>query len=73
MTAIAAGAAGNLIDRVSQGYVVDFLYFKLIDFPIFNVADCYVTVATAILMVLFLWYYKDEEFEMLFPGRKEEV
>lgn len=73
MTAIAAGAAGNLIDRVSQGYVVDFLYFKLIDFPIFNVADCYVTVATAILMVLFLWYYKDEEFEMLLPGRKEEA
>lgn len=73
MTAIAAGAAGNLIDRVSQGYVVDFLYFKLIDFPIFNVADCYVTAATAILMVLFLWYYKDEEFEMLLPGRKEQV
>ncbi len=42
---ISAGAVGNMIDRVSQGYVVDFLYFKLINFPIFNVADCYVTMA----------------------------
>lgn len=73
MMAIAAGAAGNLIDRVSHGYVVDFLYFKLIDFPIFNVADCYVTVATAVMMALFLWYYHDEEFELLFSGRKEKV
>ena len=70
---IAAGAVGNLIDRLLHGYVVDFFYFKLIDFPIFNVADCYVTVATAVLMILFLCYYRDEEFEMLFPGRKEKV
>ena len=37
---LGAGAVGNLIDRMVQSYVVDFLYFKLIDFPIFNVADC---------------------------------
>ena len=73
LTVICAGAAGNLIDRVSQGYVVDFLYFKLINFPIFNVADCYVTVGTAVLAILFLWYYKDEEFDMLYPKRKEKV
>lgn len=73
LTVICAGAAGNLIDRVSQGYVVDFLYFKLINFPIFNVADCYVTVATAALMLLLLWYYKEEEFDMLYPGRKEKA
>ena len=70
LTMIMAGAAGNLIDRVSQGYVVDFLYFSLIDFPIFNVADCSVTVGTALLLVLLLWFYTDEEFEMLMPGRK---
>lgn len=70
LTMIMAGAAGNLIDRISQGYVVDFLYFKLIDFPIFNVADCYVTVGTALLLVLFLWFYSDEEFDMLIPGKK---
>ena len=37
---IMAGAIGNLIDRIAYGYVIDFLYFKLIDFPIFNFADC---------------------------------
>lgn len=67
---IMAGAAGNLIDRVFQGYVVDFLYVKLINFPIFNVADCCVTVGTALLLALFLWFYSDEEFDMLVPGRK---
>ncbi len=71
---IAAGAAGNLIDRVKQGYVVDFLYFKLIDFPIFNVADCYVTCATAALvLLLFSGYYKEEELLGVLPGRKESA
>ena len=71
LTMIASGAAGNLVDRVSQGYVVDFLYFKLIDFPIFNVADCYVTVGTALLFVLFMWFYRDEELARRFPHGKE--
>ena len=50
---ITAGAIGNMVDRISLGYVVDFLYFSLINFPIFNVADIYVTTATALLLVLF--------------------
>ena len=58
---ISAGAVGNMIDRVSQGYVVDFLYFKLINFPIFNVADCYVTIGAACLVFLIMFYYKDED------------
>jgi signal peptidase II len=58
---VAAGAIGNMIDRVSQNYVVDFLYFKLIDFPIFNVADCYVTVGAFCLVLLVMLYYKDED------------
>ena len=61
---ITSGAVGNMIDRVTQGYVVDFLYFKLINFPIFNVADIYVTVATFLLCVLFCFYYKDEDLEI---------
>lgn len=60
---ITAGAMGNMVDRVTLGYVVDFLYFSLIDFPIFNVADIYVTVSTAILLVLICFYYKEEELE----------
>ncbi|RKI39834.1 signal peptidase II [bacterium D16-51] len=58
---IAAGAVGNLIDRLLQGYVVDFFYFKLIDFPIFNVADCYVVIAAFFAVVLIGFYYKEEE------------
>ena len=58
---VSAGAVGNMIDRVSQGYVVDFLYFKLINFPIFNVADCYVTIGAACLVFLIMFYYKDED------------
>lgn len=64
ITLITAGAAGNMLDRVSQGYVVDFLYFSLIDFPIFNVADIYVTTATAVLLVLLLFYYTEEDLEV---------
>ena len=60
-TLIAGGAVGNLIDRASQKYVVDFLYFSLIDFPVFNVADCFVTVGCILLMIFFIFVYKDDE------------
>ncbi len=69
---IAAGAVGNMVDRLNLGYVVDFFYFELIDFPIFNVADIYVTCATAVLAALILFYYKEEELEFLFPSKKEK-
>lgn len=67
---ITAGAIGNLIDRIFRQFVVDFIYFELIDFPIFNVADMYITVSAFFLVVLGLFYYKDEDFEFL--TRKEE-
>lgn len=62
---IASGAAGNMIDRVRQDYVVDFIYFVLINFPIFNVADIYVTVSTFFFVILFLFYYKESDFNFL--------
>ena len=62
---IASGAVGNMIDRARYGYVVDFIYFILIDFPIFNVADIYVTVGTALLMLFILFYYKEDDFKFL--------
>ncbi|MDE7321064.1 MAG: signal peptidase II [Lachnospiraceae bacterium] len=68
---ILAGALGNMIDRLRLSYVVDFFYFRLIDFPIFNVADIYVSVGTAVLAVLILFYYKDEELNHLLDGRKK--
>lgn len=66
-----AGAVGNFIDRITQKYVVDFFYFVLIDFPIFNVADIYVTIAAFLLITLGLFYYKEEDYELIFPSRKK--
>lgn len=67
-----SGAIGNLIDRVRLNYVIDFLYFRLIDFPIFNVADIYVTVAAFAMFGLGLFYYKDEDYDLIFPSKKEK-
>ena len=58
---IAAGAIGNFIDRLRLSYVRDFIYFSLIDFPVFNVADIYITCATILLVLLMLFYYRDED------------
>lgn len=52
---IISGALGNLIDRVVRGYVVDFLYFVLIDFPVFNIADICVVIGVGILMPVLLF------------------
>ena len=60
---ISAGAIGNFIDRFLNGYVVDFLYIRLINFPVFNVADCYITIAGALLAILLMFKYKDEDFK----------
>ena len=74
MISITAGAIGNMIDRSRFQYVVAFLYFVLIDFPIFNVADIFATVATFGLVLLLLFYYKEEDidelFQLLTPKRK---
>lgn len=70
---ILAGAWGNMIDRMRLSYVVDFFYFKLIDFPIFNVADIYVSVGTAVLAVLILFYYKDEDLERMLPKKERKA
>lgn len=67
---ILAGAFGNMIDRVIRHYVVDFFYFSLIDFPIFNVADIYVTFSAFGLIILLLFYYKEEDLEQIFHNRK---
>ena len=58
---LVSGAIGNFIDRLTLGYVTDMFYFKLIDFPVFNVADCYITVSVIVLLILILFVYKDDE------------
>ena len=70
---IAGGAVGNLIDRITQQYVVDFIYFVPIDFPKFNVADIYITIGVALLAVLLFFYYNDEEFEALLAIRQKHA
>ena len=62
---IAAGAVGNMIDRVRYDYVVDFIYLVCIQFPIFNMADIYVTTATVILVFQILFVYKTNDFNFL--------
>lgn len=56
---IVAGSVGNMIDRVRYDYVVDFIYFVRINFPIFNVADVYATVSAFVLLFLLLFVYKE--------------
>lgn len=70
--AFAAGAIGNCIDRAAHNYVIDFFYFRLINFPIFNVADIYVTVSAFLMIALGLFYYKEEDFEAVFPSGKKK-
>lgn len=65
LSAIIAGGLGNMIDRFRFDYVVDFISFVLINFPIFNVADCYIVVFTILLFFLFLFYYKESDLEFL--------
>lgn len=69
-----SGAIGNFIDRIMYGYVIDFLYFKLINFPIFNVADIYITCSAFIFAFLLFFYYKEEDLEkiQLFKFRKDK-
>lgn len=65
---LVSGAIGNMIDRITLHYVVDFFDFCLIHFPIFNVADIYVTCSMLALILLTVFYYKEEDLEVLFPS-----
>lgn len=67
---IVAGGLGNFIDRIRLQYVIDFFYFILIDFPVFNVADIYVTVSAFGIVLLLLFYYKEEDLDQIFHRRK---
>ncbi|MDL2248652.1 signal peptidase II [Tyzzerella sp. OttesenSCG-928-J15] len=60
---VLAGALGNSVDRLINGYVVDFLQFEFINFPIFNIADVYVVCGTFLLAWAILFFVKDEPVE----------
>lgn len=42
LVAVFAGGLGNMIDRLRLGYVVDMIHLEFMDFPVFNVADCFI-------------------------------
>lgn len=65
MSMLIAGALGNIVDRIRFDYVVDFISFVLIHYPIFNVADCYIVVSAILLFLLFMFFYKEEDLEFL--------
>ncbi len=58
IAAIYGGGLGNMIDRVWRGYVVDMLEIQFIRFPVFNVADCFITCGCILLMVHLIFYNK---------------
>lgn len=60
-----AGAIGNLFDRVIYGFVVDFIYFKPINFPRFNLADSYITVSLVVICIFMFLVYKDEDLQQI--------
>ncbi len=76
MAMIAGGGIGNQIDRIFRGEVVDFLNFQFIDFPIFNVADCFVTVGCVLagIAVIFLdrWILFDDKDNKKISGEKND-
>ncbi|MBQ8327384.1 MAG: signal peptidase II [Lachnospiraceae bacterium] len=66
-----SGALSNLADRLMNGYVIDFIYFKAIQFPIFNLADVFVTIAAIILLFLFFFIYKEDDLNFLNMKQKK--
>ena len=59
-----SGAIGNLIDRIFRGFVVDMLEVTFIEYPVFNVADCFVVVGAILLGIYIMFIYKEPEKEM---------
>ena len=73
LSVIIGGAAGNMIDRIFRGYVIDFIMLDFINFPIFNVADIFVCVGLFILVFLIIFKYKDKDFDFIIPKKGEKV
>ncbi|MGN0978099.1 MAG: signal peptidase II [Faecousia sp.] len=65
IAAIYGGGLGNMIDRVRQGYVVDMIETTFMEFPVFNVADCFITCGCVLLMLHLILcnktFWKDEK------------
>lgn len=60
-----SGGIGNAIDRIRFDFVIDFIYVKIIDFPVFNFADLCVTSGSFLILILLLFFYKEQDLEFL--------
>ena len=59
IAAVYGGGLGNMIDRVRLGYVVDMLETKFMVFPVFNVADCFITCGCILMMISLIFFNKE--------------
>ena len=59
LVAVFAGGLGNMIDRLRLGYVVDMIHLEFMDFPVFNVADCFICCGCILLIVHLLFFNKE--------------
>lgn len=62
---IAGGASGNMLDRILYKHVIDFIYIISLKFPIFNVADIFVTISTILLVIILIFLYKEDDLNFL--------
>ena len=59
IAAIYGGGLGNMIDRVRLGYVVDMIETTFVEFPVFNVADCFITCGCILMMTHLILFNKE--------------
>lgn len=69
---ILGGGIGNMIDRIRLQYVVDFFHTEFIDFPTFNVADCFISVGAVLLAVYILFFDAKVEKRLLAEKQANE-
>lgn len=62
LTVVLGGAAGNLIDRVHYGYVVDFVYVHFFPY-IFNIADCFLVIGAILISAYLIFFEKELELD----------
>ena len=59
IAAVYGGGLGNMIDRIRLGFVVDMIETKFMEFPVFNVADCFITCGCILVMISLCFFNKD--------------
>lgn len=58
---IAGGGIGNMIDRLAYGKVTDMIKFDFVEFPVFNVADCFITVGCFALLIYIIFFDRSKK------------